>query len=1091
MEGPVIRYLPLAVQESGSPEEQKRLLRDFNQTSAVYPQNDTIHQLIDRQAHLTPNALAILHNQDSLTYAALNAQANRLARYLEALGVQQGELVGIFLDRGIGMMVGLLATLKTGAAYVPLDPTYPPERLAYMIENAVPRVILAQNHLVSALPLTRTRVVLLDTESELIARESAGELAPRILASSQALAYVIYTSGSTGKPKGVMVEHTGVVNMLCSLNQHIGLSAADRFLTVTTICFDMSVPELYWPLIRGATMVMTPKEVSRDAQLLSRFLDEHAVTVMQATPATWRMLLSAGWSGRSYLKALCGGEAMTADLADQLLLRVGALWNLYGPTETTVWSSLHPVPDPQASRRQVPQGATEPIGRPIANTRVYILDLDLQPVPIGMAGEIYIGGTGVARGYLHRPGLTAERFIADPFNPQSAARLYKTGDRGRWNVQGTLEYLGRNDTQVKLRGFRIELGEIESHLLGCDQVKEAVVIVREDTPGDSRLVAYIVAQDKANAPSPERLHEQLKAVLPDYMLPSFTVILEHLPLTPNGKVDRRSLPPPIQHANLGGCYEAPQGEIEVALSEIWQEILQVKLISRSADFFALGGHSLLGARLIPRVQQRFAVTLPALAVFDYRSLDTMAGLIERLRQSPANTPQKLAPRSLGEPIPLTFSQQAYFEACEVVQYRSVRALSSALRIRGALDLNTLRQTFARIVGRHEALRITIRLVEGVPWQHPDERCFELPVRDLRGLDQPSAECEARRLVEALVNEPIDVTANPLFVAALLKLETQHHVLVLSMDHLIGDAISLELLLRDIWTTYASLSVGKPPALPAIPIQFGDYAVWQRKTDGAWRREHGAYWKERLAGASRVRMFEEQRGAKGAHYKLARLPLALEEGLSAALRDLSRKEQLPLAMIVLTVYVALVLRWCAKTDLVVKLQTSGRLHVEVESTVGFLSSELYLRVALHEGERFHDLLRRVAGQFSTAYLHDDGFRMTTWRPRPPFTRNTTFNWLPPPEELPTSGDLKLESFPFSSPPYDDIETPLDRIPVPFEDCPCDCEPIFLVSDKSPDIAGCLLYWSARLDRSALERFSAGFRFFAAQLAHEPGGLVPFL
>ena len=498
--------LLLAVLPEG---ERREVLELFNATEASYPKQALIHELFEEQAQQTPHSVALIYEGHSLTYVELNAKANQLARSLRERQIGPDHLVGICVERSLEMVVGLLGILKAGGAYVPLDPSYPPERLQYMLGDAAPRVLLTQAGLRERLPRSDAEVIALDEQWGEIAPHNVGNLDAGALGlSSHHLAYVIYTSGSTGRPKGVMVEHKGVVNFLTSMGQKPGIGTADRLLAVTTMSFDIAALEIYLPLAHGATLVLASREAASDPQQLAGMLEEFQVTVLQATPATWKMLLDVEWCGRSTLKALCGGEALTTDLSGKLQSRVGTLWNLYGPTETTIWSCCQQITVAPAERRSV-----ESIGRPISNTTVYLTDGRQQVVPLGVAGELYIGGAGVARGYLNRPELTAERFLGDPFSTAPRARMYRTGDLGRWRADGTIEYLGRNDAQVKIRGFRIELGEIEAQLLQHPQVKDAVVLAREDEPGEQRLVAYVVGDRNVatSGPSSEGHAQELRS----------------------------------------------------------------------------------------------------------------------------------------------------------------------------------------------------------------------------------------------------------------------------------------------------------------------------------------------------------------------------------------------------------------------------------------------------------------------------------------------------------------------------------------------------------------------------------------------------
>jgi amino acid adenylation domain-containing protein len=554
-----------------------------------------------------------------VSYAELNARANRLAHHLRSLGVGPDARVAVCVERSAEMVVALLGVMKAGGAYVPLDPPYPAERLRYVLQDSAPAAVLTQRSLdgVEAL-FADVGVPVIDLEGAEWADQPATAPALEGLTAAH-LAYVIYTSGSTGRPKGVAVPHRGVVNLLRSMRETVGMEPADRLLAVTTYAFDISVLEIFLPLLHGAATIVLPRERAADPSALAEAIRAYAPTVMQATPATWRMLVSAEWSGAPEMRALCGGEALPAELASAVRSRVGGLWNVYGPTETTIWSTSEAVSGDSA-------GVNVPIGRPLANTRVYVVDAALQPVPVGVAGELYIGGAGVVRGYLGRPALTAERFVADPFAGEPGARMYRTGDLARWRPDGRLEFVGRTDFQVKVRGFRIELGEIEARLSEHADVREAVVLAREDVPGDHRLVAYFVGAAEAEA-----LRAHLSERLPEYMVPAAYVRLETLPLTPNGKIDRKALPAPEGDAYASREYEAPVGKFEVALAEIWTELLRVERVGRKDHFFELGGHSLLALQVVSRVRQGLGVEIALGAVFDTPVLSALAERILELR----------------------------------------------------------------------------------------------------------------------------------------------------------------------------------------------------------------------------------------------------------------------------------------------------------------------------------------------------------------------------------------------------------------------------------------------------------------------------
>ncbi|NIR48175.1 amino acid adenylation domain-containing protein [candidate division KSB1 bacterium] len=612
--------------------EREQLLVEWNSTEREYPREQCFYHLFEAQVERRPEATAVVMGEDELSYGELNRRANRLAHYLRKLGVGPDVLVGIYIERSLEMVIGLLGIMKAGGAYVPLDPSYPKERIGYMLEDAQPRVLLTQQRLRetlfekqgarseeraprSTLPAARLNVISLDSDWDEIAKES--DLNPKSNTNAMNLAYVIYTSGSTGKPKGVTIEHLTLVNFLRAMSEQPGLTKEDRLLAVTTLSFDIAGLELYLPLMVGARVILASREVVSDGLRLREALASFGATVMQATPATWRLLLDSGWEGSKRLKMLCGGEALPRELANRLLDCGGSLWNMYGPTETTVWSAVCQI--------ECKEGMV-PVGPPIANTQIYLLDRDLRPVPVGVYGEVHIGGDGLARGYLKCPELTAEVFIPDPFSSNAGARMYRTGDLARYLANGNIEFHGRIDHQVKIRGFRIELGEIEAALVQHEAIDEVVVACREEDvdKSEKRLVAYLVSKADPK-PTVSELRRFLQANLPDYMVPSAFVFLEAFPLTPNGKVDRRALPAPGGiRPELGSAFVAPQNEIERGIAGVWQEVLGVEKVGIDDNFFDLGGHSLLLVQVQSKLQKKFERELSIVDLFKYPTINALA-----------------------------------------------------------------------------------------------------------------------------------------------------------------------------------------------------------------------------------------------------------------------------------------------------------------------------------------------------------------------------------------------------------------------------------------------------------------------------------
>ncbi len=611
------------------PENEKQLLTEWNATEQSYPKEVGIQQLIKQQTQKTPSNTAVVFEGHKLTYQELDQQANQLANYLKEKGIEPGKTIGICLERSHKMLIAVLGVLKAGCTYLPLDPAYPVERIHYMLEDSQTSIVLTESSTSEQIQVNTAKMVCIDTEWENVIRCSDAN--PEVQIKPGQLAYIIYTSGSTGKPKGVQVPHQSVINLLSSMVEKPGISEKDTLLAVITLSFDMSVYELFLPLIVGARIIIASHETASDGIQLAKLLDQSDVTILQATPITWQMMIEAGWKATKKLKVLCGGEPFPPDLVHQLVEQAAEVWNMYGPTETTVYSIIHPFSDPK-----------DPvlIGHPIANTKIYILDQYQQQVPIGIPGEIYIGGDGVVTGYLNRPDLTEERFLRDPFSDDPHSRMYRTGDLARYLPDGSIKYHQRTDTQVKIRGFRIELGEIETALTEHDLIQQAVVSVREDVPGDKTLAAYIIPKETDNSAdhsAPEemntnlisQLRDYLKVKLPDYMVPTHYMILPKLPLTQNGKVDRKALPAPDRkQIEKLEQYIPPRTATETQVAAIWSEVLRLDKISINHNFFELGGHSLLAIQIIIQLREKFDIELSLASLFETPTVESLAERIE-------------------------------------------------------------------------------------------------------------------------------------------------------------------------------------------------------------------------------------------------------------------------------------------------------------------------------------------------------------------------------------------------------------------------------------------------------------------------------
>jgi amino acid adenylation domain-containing protein len=953
--------------------ERHQLLADWNQTSLDYPRDQSVHHLFAAQVAQTPDAPAVVFEDKLLTYQELDRRSNQVARHLQSLGVGPETLVGICVERSVEMVVGLLGILKAGGAYIPLDPAFPKERLIMMLADSQAPLLLTQRNLVNEFTAeVAGQVVCLDSDWKQIAQHSAEPLAnpPQ----PEHLAYVIYTSGSTGKPKGVQIPHRAVVNFLTSMRQEPGLKARDVMLSVTTLSFDIAVLEIFLTLTTGARLVLVSREVASDGLQLMAELDQSKATVMQATPSTWRMLIDAGWAGDSQLKILCGGEALSRELANQLLNRCGSLWNMYGPTETAIWSTLH----------QVQKGEEVlPIGRPIANTQLYILDAHLQPVPVGVAGELYIGGDGLARGYLNRPELTAEKFIANPFKshdePDSSfithhsSLIYRTGDLTRYLPDGNVEYLGRADFQVKVRGYRIELGEIEAMLRQHEVVSEAVVIVREDTPGDKRLVAYLTLKPEQTF-SAQELRSYLRTKLPEYMIPAAFVSLVAFPLTPNGKINRRALPAPIQTQETSVHYVAPRTPLEELLAGIWASVLNVDQVGVHDNFFELGGHSLLATQIVSQIRQVIQADLPLRRLFEAPTVASMTEAIELTRrQGQAVQISPLVPTAhTGDP-PLSFSQERIWFLNQFAPDTSAYNLVNALKIIGVLDKTALERSFNETIKRHDALRTSFVIRDGQPFQIiAPQLSFTLPVIDLRRLPVEAREAEAQQLLLHEAHKPFDLSQPPLLRILLLQLGEEEYILFTNIHHLVSDGWSLGVLGREFIALYQAFTKGEASPLPDLPIQYADFTYWQRQQAEQGVFQHQlAYWKERLAGELPVLELptDRPRGAT-ATFAGKKQTFTLPAPLSASLKTLSRQEKSTLFMTLLAGFQILLHRYSQQDDIIVGSAIANRNRLELQDLIGVFINLVALRTDLSGNPTFRELLRQVRELALEAYDHQD-------------------------------------------------------------------------------------------------------------------------
>ncbi|WP_254623733.1 non-ribosomal peptide synthase/polyketide synthase [Myxococcus sp. CA033] len=956
---------PLGLVSLLSSEERHQVLTRWNAAAAEYPRDAAIHQLFARQAALTPDAVAVESEDASLTYAQLDARANRLAHHLRGLGVQPGSRVAVHLKRSVDLVVALLGTLKAGAAYVPLDATWPTERMAWVLRQSSSAILLTESSVADELPELGVVLVVMDEEAAHIARQP--DSAPEVPASADSLAYVMFTSGSTGEPKGVCVPHRGVVRLV-QPHGAIRFGPNEVWLQAAPVAFDASTLELWGALLHGARLVLAPPG-ALSLEELGALLARHRISSLWLTAALYEQMVTyqpQALTGVS--QVLAGGDVLPARRVREhlaLLPPSGVLINGYGPTENTTFSATH------ALRAGDAVGDSVPIGGPVPHSSAFVLDGSFQPTPPGVTGELYVGGDGLAWGYLGRPDLTAERFVPHPFGAPGT-RLYRTGDKARWRMDGTLEFQGRADFQVKVRGFRIEPGEVESTLRQHPGVGEAIVVVREDVPGDKRLVAYVVPSEHGLDPGAVRGF--LEERLPAYMVPSAIVTLTELPLTANGKVDRKALPPPGVSTQPQEAPEMPRTATEEVLAGIYAEVLGVSRVGPEDDFFELGGHSLLATQVVSRIRSAFNVELPLRELFEAPTVAGLARYLDASRQEqqglevPALTP---VPRTGA--LPLSFAQQRLWFIDQLDPGSALYNILTALRLEGTLDIAALERAVSDVVSRHEALRTTFTSIDGQPSQviHPAAP-VSIALIDLRHLEDDHRQAEARRLTVEEGERPFDLTSGPLFRLCLVKLAEREHLLLANIHHIVSDGWSSGVLVRELGTLYAAHLSGEPAVLPPLSVQYADFAAWQR----GWLRDDAlrtrlAYWKQQLQGAPALLELPTDRPrAAHASREAVILPIALGAELSNAIKALSQRQGATPFMTLLAVFQLLLSRYSGQDDISVGSPIAGRNREETEGLIGFFVNTLVLRARIDPRASFHALLERVRATTLGAFEHQD-------------------------------------------------------------------------------------------------------------------------
>jgi amino acid adenylation domain-containing protein len=960
-------------------EEKEQILVEWNRTERPYPQDRGAHELFAEQSERTPDQMALVCEDRYVSYRELNRRANQLAHYLQELGVSPEVVVGVCLERSVEMVVALLGVLKSGGAYLPLDPEAPIERLGYMLEDAGAVAVLTEREPEKRLPTYWGQTVLMDEEWARISQESEGEPLCGVLVDN--LAYVIYTSGSTGKPKGVMVRHRSLVNYTHDICRQLGVSEKERgeglqFATVSTITADLGNTCIFPSLVSGGCLHVLPYEVATDGARFGEYLSENPIDVLKIVPSHLSALLWTHPFGEKMLPMkylILGGEASSYELVEQIRER-GArdrgceVINHYGPTETTVGSLTTKVNEKEEEWKR---SATVPIGRPIANTKVYILDRELNPAPVGARGELYIGGRGVARGYWGRPGLTAERFIPNLFGSAGGDRLYRTGDVCRYLTNGKIEFIGRADDQVKVRGYRVELGEIRAVLDEHQWVKQSVVVAHEDERGVKRLIGYVVGEKEATA---AELKRYVRERLPEYMVPEAILILDELPITANGKIDRKRLPSAKDaDRQLDHEYAGRRTPVEEILVGIFEEVLKVDRVGIHDNFFEIGGHSLLATQIISRVRNTFGVEIGVGSIFEKATVEGLArGVEEAMRAGRQGEALPLARVPREGRLPLSFAQQRLWFLDQLMPNDPFYNVPRPLRLEGKLDLEALEFVINEIIRRHEVLRTRIEVVEGEPAQVIDEwQPRRLEVEDLTSLSQKEKEEEVRRIAREDAETGFDLSKGPLLRVKALKLEEDEHVVLFTMHHIVSDAWSVGILIKEVGAIYQAFSRGESSPIPELEIQYADYAVWQRNwLQGEVLERQLGYWRQQLAGLEPLELPLDYPRPAVAGYRGSSLNFELSEEVSRRVRSLSRKEGVTLFMTMLAALQTLLARYSGQEKIAVGSPIANRTRAETEALIGFFTNTLVLRADVDGMLSFQELLAQVRKVCLDAYAYQD-------------------------------------------------------------------------------------------------------------------------
>jgi amino acid adenylation domain-containing protein len=954
-----------------SDKERGQLLLEWNDTQKDYGAFRPVHEWFERQVERTPDAIAVTFQADKMTYRELNRRANQLAHLLHGLGVGPDVSVGICVERSLLMPVGVLGVMKSGGTYVPIDPAYPKDRQTFMLEDTRTPVLLTQSKLAESLPETDARVISMDADWDVIARQSDAN--PKSGVEAENLLYVVYTSGSTGRPKGVAWSHAALANMIHWILEDSPLRLGSRVVNFASLSFDVSSQEFFPTLCTGATLVFMPEEIRKDAERLFEFIAEQKVERLFIPFVALQQFIEVSELHEDIKLSL--KEIITAGEQLQATQSLRAFFeklpdcnfhNFYGPSEGNI-VTVYQLEGPPQQWPSLPS-----IGVPISNTQVYVLDESLNPTPVGVPGELHIAGTVLARCYLNRPDMTAEKFIPNPFGQDGGDRMYRTGDLARYLADGKLEFLGRIDSQVKIRGYRVELGEIETVLAQHPAVKEAVVLARE-IGGQKKLVGYVVGQ--SGGATTKELRSYLQERLPDYMVPATFVTMESFPLSPNRKVDRQALPTPDRSKEeKKNVYEPPRNTIEEYLAGMWAGLLDQERVGIHDNFFELGGHSLLATQVVSRIKQKFSLQVSLRTLFEKPTVAGLAGAIEAaVGGAEAVDAPMIGHVSASSGLPLSFAQQRLWFFDELQPNSPFYNIPGAVRFKGDLDVSVLRRAFKEIVRRHESLRTTFTSIDGRPAQKINPGVdWDFPTIDLSSLGERERADKAASLLAEEAERPFVLSEGPLFRGSLLKLSEGEHILLLNMHHIISDGWSIGIVINEAAALYDAFLRGQPSPLPELPIQYADFAVWQReRLQGETLEKLITYWMERLEGDIPVLQLPTDHPRPAVQtFNGDTHSFALPRPLSDSLNDLSQREGATLFMTLLAAFNTLLYRYSGQEHIIVGTPIANRNREEIEGLVGFFVNTLVIRTELSSDLTFRELMAQVKAETLGAYDHQD-------------------------------------------------------------------------------------------------------------------------